>query len=207
MWRISLKKNNENMKKWILAFTLLGALQLSAQQETLFDEFDIMGAFGGPILEIGSINGEVGADVGGGGALIINNFFLGGYGMGTDYPQFERNGIDYNIRYKHGGFWLGYTHREYKAVHLYSSVKIGWGKAQMRNDGSVEFQDRHFTMIPELGIELNLTEWFKLGFTGGYRWVNGINNLPGLNNAAFSSPVGIINFRFGGFSDNSWDWD
>lgn len=195
------------MKNVLLALFLLGSIQLLAQQETLFDDFDIIGAFGGPILEIGSINGEVGADVGGGGALIINNFFLGGYGMGTDYPELQLNGIDYNLRYGHGGFWLGYTQREFKAVHLYSSVKIGWGKAQLRSDGDGSFTDQHFTLIPELGIELNLTDWFKLGFTGGYRWVNGINTLPGLDNQDFSSPVGNITFRFGGFSNNDWDWD
>jgi len=195
------------MKKFIPALLLFAAFQLSAQQETLFDEFDIRGAFGGPILEISSINGEVGADVGGGGALIINNFFLGGYGMGTDYPQMELDGIDYDIRYRHGGFWLGYTHNDLRAVHLYSSVRIGWGKAQLRNDGDTEFEDQHFTLTPELGIELNLTDWFRISFTGGYRWVNGVNVLPGLDNEDFSSPVGIINFRFGGFSDNDWDWD
>lgn len=196
------------MKRLLLVILTFGTLQLYAQQETLFDEFDIVGAFGGPILEIGSLNGEVGADVGGGGALIINNFFLGGYGMGTDYPELEINNLDYNLRFKHGGFWLGYTLREYKLAHLYSSVKIGWGKAQLRRNGNTDFTDRHFTMTPELGFELNLTDWFKLSFTGGYRWVNGISLLPGLDNSDFSSPVGILTFRFGGFADN-WniDWD
>ncbi|MBK7872245.1 MAG: hypothetical protein IPJ74_17015 [Saprospiraceae bacterium] len=195
------------MKNYLSALLLLFVYQLSAQQETLFDEFDIRGAFGGPILEIGSINGEIGADVGGGGALIINNFFFGGYGMGTDYPELEINNLDYNLRFKHGGFWLGYASREYKLLHLYSSVKIGWGKAQLRREGESDFTERHFTMTPELGVELNLTDWFKLGFTGGYRWVNGINLLPGLSNTDFSSPVGVLTFRFGGFDSNNWDWD
>ncbi len=189
-----------------IMFALL-SIQVSAQQETLFDDFDIMGAFGGPILEIGSLSGEIGADVGGGGALIVNNFFLGGYGMGTDYPETSINGRDYNVRFKHGGFWLGYTYREYKLAHLYSSVKIGWGKAQLRRNGETDFTDRHFTMTPELGIEFNLTDWFKLSFAGGYRWVNGISVLPDLDNTDFSSPVGIITFRFGGFDNSDWDWD
>jgi len=61
-------------------------------------------------------------------------------------------------------------------------------------------------LTPEAGVEVNVTNFFKLGLTGGYRWVNGINQLPGLENNDFSSPVGTITFRFGGFGDD-WDWD
>lgn len=194
------------MKKLLPVLFLLGTITLVAQQETLFDDFDIRGAFGGPILEIGKIAGETGADVGGGGALLINNFFLGGYGMGTSYPDARINNTNYNVRFKHGGLWLGYTLKEHKVAHLYSSVKIGWGRAQLRRDGETEFSDRHFVLTPELGLEINVFDWFKLGLTGGYRWVNGINALPDLNNEDFSSPVGILTFRFGGFDDEH-DWD
>lgn len=195
------------MNKIFTLFLSLLTLSAFAQQETLFDDLDIRGAFGGPIIEVGSINGEVGADVGGGGALIINNFFLGGYGMGTSYPDALLDNQPYNIRFKHGGLWLGYTVREYKAVHLYSSVKIGWGNAQLRRGGEAEYTEQHFVLTPEVGIELNLFDWFKLGLTGGYRLVNGINVLPGLSNQDFSSPVGILTFRFGGFAGRWSDDD
>jgi hypothetical protein len=196
------------MTKIYIFLLLLSSSWLTAQHETLFDDFDIRGAFGGPILEIGNIAGEAGADVGGGGALLINNFFLGGYGMGTSYPDVRLDNTNYNIRFRHGGLWLGFTMREHKLAHLYSSVKVGWGRAQLRRDGETDFSDRHFVLTPELGLEINVFDWFKLGLTGGYRWVNGINNLPGLTSADFSSPVGILTFRFGGFdSDNDWDWD
>lgn len=195
------------MKQSLLLFCMLCSFGLAAQHETLFDEFDIVGAFGGPILEIGSINGTVGANVGGGGALLINNFFLGGYGINADYPMVRVNGLDYNTRFRQGGFWLGYVHNDYKVLHLYSSVRMGWGRAQLRREGSNDFSDRHFTLTPELGLEVNLTTWFKLALTGGYRWVNGIDVLPGLNNASFSSPVGMLTFRFGGFGPSTWNWD
>lgn len=201
------------MKKLLIALLVLASWQLSAQEETLFDDIEVLGAFGGPLIEIGSINGEVGADVGGGGALVLNNFFLGGYGMGTEYPEYSiaegPDAGDYNIKFKHGGLWLGFTQQQFKLLHLYSSVKIGWGRAQLREEKDTRYSDRIFALVPELGIELNVATFFKIGFTGGYRWVNGINDLPGLNNPDFSSPVGIITFRFGGFSnDNDWgDWD
>lgn len=194
------------MKNILLAFCLLLGIQLSAQHETLFDNVRSIGAFGGPMIEIGSINGEVGSDVGGGGAVILDNVFIGGYGLGSDYPEITIDDELYNIRYKHGGFWLGYTSRTHKVAHLYSSVKIGWGRAQLRQEKETLYTDRMFVMIPQLGVELNLTDFFKIALTGGYRWVNGINRLPSLESADFSSPVGMITFRFGGFDDD-WDWD
>lgn len=202
---------HNNMKNVILLLFFLYVLKAQAQHETLFDDLNVLGAFGGPILEISSINGEVGADVGGGGALIVNNFFLGGYGMGTDYPETTIGNLDYNIKFRHGGLWLGYTYRDFKVAHLFSSVKIGWGKAQLRRNGDAAFSDRLFALTPELGVELNITSFFKIGLTGGYRWVNGISRLPELENEDFSSPTGIITFRFGGFggwdNDGDWDWD
>lgn len=197
-------------KLFTLLFCLLVA-SLSAQQETLFDDLDVIGGFGGPIVEIGSINGEVGADVGGGGALVMDRLFIGGYGMGTDYPEYTiadgENAGQYNIRFKHGGLWFGYVTEQTKLVHLYSSLKIGWGKSQLRVDKDALFSDRNFVMIPELGVEVNLTDFFKLSLTGGYRWVNGITKLPGLDNSSFNSPIGVITFRFGGFGDYDYDWD
>lgn len=186
---------------------------LQAQQQTLFDDLDVVGGFGAPIVEIGSINGEVGADVGGGGALVLDRLFIGGYGMGTDYPEYRveegEYAGQYNIRFKHGGLWFGYIAEQDRLVHLYSSLKIGWGKSQLRADKDAVLTDRNFVMIPEIGVEVNLTDFFKLALTGGYRWVNGISKLPGLDNSSFSSPIGVLTFRFGGFGDydNDWDWD
>lgn len=203
------------MKK-VLFFFVSGLLAtaLAAQHETLFDDFTSFGGFGGPMVEISAINGEVGADVGGGGALILDDLFIGGYGMGTDYPEItltedvggEFQDINYNIRFKHGGLWFGYTPRQYKMGHFYSSLKVGWGKAQLLNDRFDKPRDRIFVLTPEVGVELNLMDWFKLGFTAGYRWVNGISKLPTLDDSDFSSPTGVITFRFGSFGD-AWQWD
>lgn len=199
------------MNKILTLLFCLSVWSLSAQQETLFDNLDVIGGFGSPIVEIGSINGEVGADVGGGGALVLDRLFIGGYGMGTDYPEYTiddgENAGQYNIRFKHGGLWFGYVTEQSRLVHFYSSLKIGWGKSQLRVDKDALFSDRNFVMTPEAGIEINLTDFFKLGLTGGYRWVNGITKLPGLDNESFSSPVGILTFRFGGFGDYDDDWD
>ena len=71
------------MKNWLLLFLCCGMISVAQAQRTntLFGDFDITGAFGGPLVEIGSVAGVDGTNVGGGGALVGRNFFLGGYGI------------------------------------------------------------------------------------------------------------------------------
>ncbi len=180
---------------------------LLAQQQTLFGNVDNWGGFGAPIFEISSIADESIVSIGGGGAVIMDNFFFGGYGLGTDDANYSFEGEDYRIKYKHGGLWLGVTSNPNSLVHVYGSTRLGWGKARLRQDGDDIFTDRIFTLTPELGFEVNVTRFFQLALTGGYRVTTGINDLPGLTNDAFSNFVGGITLRFGGFDDDSdWDW-
>jgi hypothetical protein len=192
----------------------MATTMLSAQHEALFDDISSFGAFGGPILEFSSINGQLVADVGGGGALILDEFFIGGYGMGTDYPEVifeteidgELTEIDADIDFGQGGLWFGYVRDIERKMHLYSSLKVGWGRADLEHDIADLPSDRLFVLTPEIGIELNMTKFFRVGLTGGYRIVNGVSRLPGLDNQDFSSPTVGITFRFGGFG-SYWDWD
>ena len=198
----------------LISFCLMAATMLPAQHEALFDDVSSLGAFGGPILEFSSINGQLVADVGGGGALILDEFFIGGYGMGTDYPEVsfeteidgELTQIDADIDFGHGGLWFGYVRDIEQKMHLYSSLKVGWGRADLEHDIADLPSDRLFVLAPEIGIELNMTKFFRVGLTGGYRIVNGVSRLPGLDNQDFSSPTVGITFRFGGFG-SYWDWD
>jgi hypothetical protein len=198
----------------LISFCLMAVTLLPAQHEALFDDVSSLGAFGGPILEFSSINGQLVADVGGGGALILDEFFIGGYGMGTDYPEVsfeteidgELTQIDADIDFGHGGLWFGYVRDIEQKMHLYSSLKVGWGRADLEHDIADLPSDRLFVLTPEIGIELNMTKFFRIGLTGGYRIVNGVSRLPGLDNQDFSSPTVGITFRFGGFG-SYWDWD
>lgn len=188
----------------LIAFCLFAFTSYSQEtQETLFGNVNHIGGFGGPMIEISKINGEVVADVGGGGALILDNFFFGGYGLGTDAPSINSGTEELDIKFGHGGLWFGYVAKPNKVAHLYSSFKLGWGEAGIQDkDGDEVVSDNILVMTPELGVELNITGWFRLGITGGYRFVSGANTLPSeynLNNESFSSPFGALTFRFGGF--------
>ena len=178
-----------------------------AQQETIFNRANNISGWGGPMLEISSINGETVVDGGGGGALLIDNFFFGGYGLGTEAPNLTLGAETFDIDFSHGGLWLGYTAMPNKVVHIYSSLRFGWGDVTLRDDdGDKRFSDNMIVIAPEIGVELNVTSWFRLDLTGGYRFVNGVDGLPeltGLTDDSFTSPFAAVTFRFGGFGD--WD--
>ncbi len=65
------------MNKLLIFLICLFATQIAfSQHETLFSKARVIGGFGGPILELGDIKGEFTSSVGGGGGVIIDNFFI-----------------------------------------------------------------------------------------------------------------------------------
>lgn len=191
----------------LFASLLTFSLALTAQQQTLFNNLDVTGAFGSVIVEGGNYGGELLGDVGGGGALLMSPVFIGGYGMGTNRAVHTiTEGPDagqYDTKFSHGGLWLGFVPKSDRLIHFFSSLKIGWGKVRLRfdEDGDNIFRDNIFVLTPEAGVEVNLTEWMKMSITGGYRLVNGVTQVPELDNDDFSTPIGTITFHFGGFED------
>jgi len=178
---------------------------VSAQEETLFDNARVVGAFGGPFVEYGEILEEGGVMVGGGGALQFQRFFFGGYGIGTNFPQTLIDDDYYTVNLGHGGFWLGYTIPSHKLFHVYASAKTGWGRIRFKEDRSDKdsdaiYSDRIFAFTPELGVEVNVTDFFRVALTGGYHLVTDVDNLPAeYSDDDFSGFMGGLTFRFGSF--------
>lgn len=180
---------------------------LSAQHETLFSRARVVGGFGAPIIEMG-INNGLNTSIGGGGGVVINSFFLGGYGLASmDFEELFDNGEVKVLDIGHGGFWLGTTFQPYKLLHLYTSARIGWGAVNVDlqdNNQSYSDIDKIFVMTPEIGVELNLAKWFRVAGTAGYRWVNGTSENQGYTDADFSGAVATIALRFGWFGSKRW---
>ncbi len=195
------------MKKTLLLtlfFFGLGQIVFAQKEETLAGSAHIKGGFGGPYFIFSQADGANGYGAGGGGGFIINDFFFGGFGEGQSFGRRRYNNRDYDLNLGYGGIWLGYTYRGYKVIHLYSSAKIGWGSASLqRNDGDPfngnDINDSVFAIAPEVGAEANLLHWFRLGATVGYRFVNGLNTLPGFSSGDFNSPTFALTLRFGAF--------
>ncbi len=179
------------------------SVTVSAQHETLFSKAHVIGGFGSPLIEFSNIKGEFVTSVGGGGGIIIDDVFIGGYGIGSvDDLQYNINNDDFQMDLAHGGLWIGYTPSTFKIFHPYVSTKIGWGFADFReNRIGVNFSngDGVFVLTPSVGLELNFTKFFRVAATAGYRWVSDVDQIEGYGNKDFSSMTGQLIFRFGWF--------
>jgi len=191
------------MKKIIMTF-LAGCFLLAAQaqHETLFNNARVVGGFGAPIVEMG-LNNDMTTSVGGGGALVIDNFFFGGYGMGSvDFEKLIETEELEQIELGHGGFWLGYTLAPHNLFHLYTSARIGWGGVGIDVEDEPRYDDidKVFVLTPEAGVELNLASWFRVAGTVGYRYVTGVNEKLGYyDEDDFNGAMVNLTFRFGWF--------
>jgi hypothetical protein len=182
---------------------------MTAQTETLFSKADIrFGGFGGPIVEYSTVNDQAIVDVGGGGGLLINDFFIGGYGMGSDVGTLQIDGASYDLEMSHGGVWLGYSYKSHKLIHPYISVRAGGGELTAENTSTTKFDDRFFVVSPDIGIELNLARWFKVVATAGYRFTNMENvDIPNVSDNAADSFTAGLTFRFGLFNHKDTSWE
>ena len=172
------------------------------QHQTLFNNARVVGGFGAPIIEWG-INGDFNTSVGGGGGIVIDNFFLGGYGLGSvDFDRLFEEGEVESLEIAHGGFWLGFNFNPHNVIHLYTSGRIGWGALDIRfNDNNIRYTDldKIFVATPEIGLELNITRWFRAAGTVGYRFVNGVEETASIKEDDFNGAVASLALRFGWF--------
>jgi hypothetical protein len=192
------------MKRLFFALALAClTLAVDAQHETIFNNARVVGGFGAPIVEMG-LGNEMTTAVGGGGAIVIDNFFVGGYGIGSvDFNALIEDEEIQQIDLGHGGFWLGYTLAPHKVLHLYTSTRIGWGGVGIDVTGNSNFPrdvDNVFVLTPELGVELNVAKWFRVAGTVGYRYVDGVNEKLGFyKQDDFNGALANLTFRFGWF--------
>ena len=200
------------MKNAIVICFLLAATAVFAQKdETMFSDVNRIGGWGAPIFEYTNLDKDVNVVTGGGGALVLNDFYLGGYGMGTASYTTDNTLTDESLKFKHGGFWIGFTPLQRKVVHPYASVKLGWGKANYKlfdnlTNSELESQRSNlFVTTPEAGLEVNVFSFFRIAATASYRWVNGFDPVGGFKEDDLSSFGATLTLRFGGFGDDDWN--
>jgi len=189
------------MKKIIVLFiSILFSVSLFAQDDeiqTLFGSGTKITGFGGPFMTFTSINGDFAHLMGGGGGVMLDDFFLGGYGeRQTNFTYAEGN----QIKLGHGGFWTGYSFFGKRAIHPCISALIGWGGiTQYDNNTPLYDSDNLFVVKPTVELEMNFMKFFRLSIGANYMLVTGVNNIPGLTDSDFSSPGAFLAFKFGWF--------
>ncbi|NJM14421.1 MAG: hypothetical protein HC896_02725 [Bacteroidales bacterium] len=94
--------------------------------QTLFGDSEVrFSGFGGPMMNFSSIGSNFAHYMGGGGGVIINNVFFGGFGYGLTNPIELSDGAS-ELNFGYGGLWLGVSAMGNEAVHPALNLKVGW---------------------------------------------------------------------------------
>jgi len=171
--------------------------------QTIMNTVEIkrISGFGGPTMSYSTIGGDFAFLMGGGGGIIINNLFLGGYGEGlSNSIDINKDVIIRDLDFGHGGFWIGYEIAHKAIIHPVISSRIGWGTLSGYNQTQNDvFYDNVFVVVPTISAEINFTRFFKINLGAEYRQTLNVNNAPGLSNKDLSSIGVYMNFLFGWF--------
>jgi len=191
----------------IVLLLSIAVFPIFAQDETLINGPIESGGFGGPVLKVGSFNGETGLLVGGRGGWIINHAFIiggGGYGLVNNIkakvpgPYGERY-----LNFGYGGLELEYVSHPHRLVNFSFQTLIGAGGLSWRDpDVHVGMRDSDndtfFIVEPGVNVTVNVTTYFRLSGGVSYRYVSGVQS-PASNDVDLSGPSGVLTFRFGKF--------
>jgi hypothetical protein len=191
----------------VVVLLCIGISSAFAQEETLINGPIENGGFGGPVIKIGSINGELGILVGGRGGWIINHSFIiggGGYGLVNDVkakvlgPYGERY-----LNFGYGGLELEYVSEPDRLINFSFQTLIGGGGLSWR-DENVQVgmrnsdNDTFFIVEPGVNVTLNVTTYFRISGGVSYRYISGVQS-PASSNPDLSGLSGVLTFRFGKF--------
>jgi hypothetical protein len=129
--------------------------------------------------------------------------------------------VNSKLCFNHGGLMLGYIHNHTSIWHPTFDVKIGGGRIALvdENFSISDFDEHHADWVgvltPEVGIEVNVTRWFKARISAGYSYVfsvdktyytdmdGNVNRL--FSEKQFSSPFAALSFHFGSFGPRNND--
>lgn len=185
------------------------AFSAFAQEETLINGPIENGGFGGPVLKVGSLNGETALLVGGRGGWIINHSFIvggGGYGLVNDVhakvlgPFGERY-----LNFGYGGLELEYVAHPHRLINcsvqsLIGAGALSWRDQSMHRDmfDSNSNSETFFIVEPGVNVTLNVTKYFRISGGVSYRFISGVQS-EASSNPDLSGPSGVLTFRFGKF--------
>jgi hypothetical protein len=201
--------NSNIMKRSIIILFILAVNTAVFTQErtyqTIFDSQDLrISGMGGPFMQFTSVAGEFAHMMGGGGAVLLDNFFFGGYGLGLTnaIPDYVNDNPSDRLTLGHGGFWLGYALFGERPIHVTFSSLIGWGEfGVMQYDGLYPFvRDKIFVVSPTVEVEMNLTRYFRIGVGASYNLYTMMDeSMHGYRSRDISAPGGLLSFKFGWF--------
>ncbi len=190
---------------WLLVvFSVRLSGQQPTQMKTLLDEGARISAFGGITAGVTPFNNDYTGFMGGDGALVLNNFYLGAYGSRSlEFQEVYPDNEFYagkKLGMSQGGILTGLNFRSKKLIQYDVSVQIGWGNLSLRDniEKKILTRDRVNIFTPSLQAKLNITSFVQLCAGVSYQFLFGVD-LPQLEDNDFRGFMGSVSLRFGWF--------
>lgn len=162
------------------------------------------GGYGGLVFKYSKVNGNYRTFVGAKGGWVINHTFvvgLAGYGLIDEFDEdWWYYDFDSGLQMGYGGLMLEYIVHPHRLVHLSTSLLIGGGSYSYA-DYWLDFSndvDNFFVIEPEMNMMLNVTNYFRMGFGVGYRFVDNDHRLV-LDDKDLSGLSLTLTLKFGWF--------
>ena len=173
---------------------------------TLFDNPRriVFGGFGGVSVKYTRVLGTDAVMAGGEGAVLLNHALSIGAGGGGIANEINPT-AQTRLSFGYGGLLVRY--------HFFSSEVVNFAVGTLVGGGGINVYDRNedpdkvdwektgeavFVVEPELGLYLNVTRWMRLGASGGYRFVSGVDKND-LSNTDVRGATGGLAAQFGWF--------
>ncbi len=201
------------MKKLVGLFLIL-TCSLIAREQTLINGRVDHGGYGGPAFKytrVGPNNADAFLAGGQGGWIIDHKFIIGGGGYGLagsvtadwyDARTFVGDPGATILDFGYGGLLLGFISNSDDVLHyeLFAMLAAGGVDYRLKDDNNYDSSsgDAIFVAEPGINIMLNVTDFFRIGVGGAYRFTQGVD-LPGMTNDDLSNFSAQIIFKFGAF--------
>jgi hypothetical protein len=191
------------MKRIILAISVIVfALNANAQQDSMNLIFNNIpkkiSGFAGPTASFTAYNGQFSFMSGGGASMLINDFFVGAFGLSRQNELDPDNPDDFSFTY--GGVITGYSILGDKAIHPLVSLSAGWGNIKMNDDlTQPPVKDQVWVLTPTAEVEVNIFKFVRASAGITYNYTMGVD-IAGLDNLDFSNLGGTFSVRFGFFT-------
>jgi hypothetical protein len=186
--------------------------QRGDEPETLINSKAKVGGYGSLGVMYTRFGGKDAAQVCLEGALVIDHAFsLGAAGCGVARTLRTTTldpaaNPDYRTSFGYGGAVIRYQFLTHRYLSLAASTLVGagaiasedWDRDRYEHDRHDVNPDLVFVVEPQLSANLALTRWMRIGVTGGYRFVSGVDT-KGLSESKVAAPVVGAQFQLGWF--------
>jgi hypothetical protein len=161
------------------------------------------GGYGATVVKTGAIAGSNTFLTGAQGGWVINHRLVlgaGGYGLARDVrAPHDPEHRDLSMGY--GGVRLEFTPLAERLVHLSTAILVGAGGLTIddKESGGEGDASASFNVVePEIGAEINVAEWFRIGIGATYRYFASVG-IKDLDDRDVSGASGMLALKFGAF--------